>query len=193
MAYRDFGAAQVFDCVDFGLPSTHPARRAGMDRLFDRMLDTCFSTPADAVLIECGGDIVGLNVPTFLRRLRRRRSRPKVILVAGDALGAFGATWMLRKMGLPVDLITGPCTDTPAVQQRTQSLCRSPAMNLGPAEGTLSLQFGQMACGTIDQIDISIENVVTRHIMKKISPDAEVFDVIAGLCANSLRAPECDG
>jgi len=138
MAYRDFGAAQVFDCVDFGLPSTHPARRAGMDRLFDRMLDTCFSTPADAVLIECGGDIVGLNVPTFLRRLRRRRSRPKVILVAGDALGAFGATWMLRKMGLPVDLITGPCTDTPAVQQRTQSLCRSPAMNLGPGEGTRS-------------------------------------------------------
>src|SRR5688500_15232891 len=32
MHYRDYGAAQAFDCVDFGLPSTHPANRKGMDR-----------------------------------------------------------------------------------------------------------------------------------------------------------------
>jgi hypothetical protein len=135
MTYQDFGAAQAFDCVDFGLPSTHPSGRAGIDRLFDRVLDTCLSIPADAVLIECGGDIIGLNVPTFLRRLKRKRSRPKVILAAGDALGALGATWMLRDMGLSVDLITGPCTDTPAIQQRTQTLCMIPAMNLAQGEG----------------------------------------------------------
>jgi len=134
MAYQDFGAAQVFDCVDFGLPSTHPPNRKGMDRLFDRVLDTCLAIPADAVLIECGGDILGLNVPTFLRRLRRRRSHPKVILAAADALGALSATRMLRNMGLSVDLITGPCTDTPAVRQRTQALCRTPAMNLAWSE-----------------------------------------------------------
>jgi hypothetical protein len=68
-----------------------------------------------------------------LRRLKRRRTHPKIILAARDALGAFGATAMLRKMGLPVDLITGPCTDTPAGQQRTEALCRTQAMNLvGP-------------------------------------------------------------
>jgi dethiobiotin synthetase len=130
MAYTDYGAAQVFDCVDFGLPSTHPSNRKGMDRVFDRALGACLSIPADAVVIECGGDILGANVPTFLRRLRRKRSHAKVILVARDALGALGATRMLRDMGLPVDLITGPCTDTPAVQQRTQALCRTAAMNL---------------------------------------------------------------
>ncbi len=132
MAYQDYGAAQAFDCVDFGLPSTHPANRKGIGRVFDRVLDTCLAIPADAVVIECGGDILGLNVPTFLRRLRHRRSRPKVILAATDALGAWGATRMLREMGLSVGLITGPCTDTPAVQRRTQALCRIPAMNLGP-------------------------------------------------------------
>jgi hypothetical protein len=133
MTYQDYGAAQAFDCVDFGLPSTHPPNRPGMDRFFDRVLDICLSIPADAVVIECGGDILGLNVPTFLRRLQRRRVHPKIILAARDALGAFGATSMLRKMGLSVDLITGPCTDTPAGGQRTEALCRTQTMNLaGP-------------------------------------------------------------
>jgi len=134
MEYKDYGATQVFDCVDFGIPTTHPHNRKGMDRLFDRMLDTCLSIPADAVVIECGGDMLGGNVPTFLRRLKRRRSLPKVILAAADSLGALGATRLLRSMGLPIDLITGPCTDTTAVQQRTQTLCGIPAMNLGRTE-----------------------------------------------------------
>lgn len=134
MEYQDYGAAQVFDFVDFGMPTTHPHNRKGMDRLFDRVLDTCLSIPADAVVIECGGDMLGGNVPTFLRRLRRRRPRAKVILAAADSLGALGATRMLREMGLPVGLITGPCTDTTAVQQRTQALCGIPAMNLGQIE-----------------------------------------------------------
>lgn len=132
LAYQDCGAAQVFDCVDFGLPTTHPDKRKGIDRLFDRVLDTCLAIPADAVVIECGGDILGGNVLTFLRRLRRKRSDAKVILAAPDTLGALGGTRMLRSLGLPADLITGPCTDTPIALQRTQALCRTAAMNLGP-------------------------------------------------------------
>jgi hypothetical protein len=130
MSYQDYGAAQVFDCVDFGMPTTHPHNRKGIDHLFDRALDTCLSIPADAVVIECGGDMLGGNVPTFLSCLRRRRRNTKVILAAADTLGALGATKMLRDMGLSVHLITGPCTDTPAVRLRTQALCRVPAMNL---------------------------------------------------------------
>jgi hypothetical protein len=134
MEYQDYGAAQVFDCVDFGMPTTHPHNRKGMDRRFDRVLDTCLSIQADAVVIECGGDMLGGNVLTFLRCLRRRRSHTRVILAAADTLGALAATRMLRHMGLSVDLITGPCTDTPAARQRTQALCKAPAMNLSRTE-----------------------------------------------------------
>jgi hypothetical protein len=129
-AYQDHGAAQVFDCVDFGLPTTYPSNRKDMNRVFDRALDTCLSIAADAVIIECGGDMLAANIPVFLKRFRRRRSRAKVILAAPDAVGAFGGTRLLRGMGLSVDLVTGPCTDTPAVQQRTEALCRTAAMNL---------------------------------------------------------------
>jgi hypothetical protein len=128
--YQDYGAAHVFDCVDFGLPTTYPSERTDMDRFFDRAIETCLGMPADAVLIECGGDMLAANIPTLLRRLKMRRSQPKVILAAADPLGALGGSQMLRDIGLPVNLITGPCTDTPASQRRTQSLCKAVALNM---------------------------------------------------------------
>lgn len=132
--YQDYGASEVFDCVDFGLPTTYPSNRRGMEAIFDRALDTCLAMPANAVIAECGGDMLAANIPVFLKRLKRRRSNAKVVLAAADPLGAWGATRILRDLGLRVSLITGPCTDTPASQQRTQSLCKTPAMNMARRE-----------------------------------------------------------
>jgi hypothetical protein len=129
-AYRDYGAARAYDCVDFGLPTTYPSERNDMDGVFDLALDTCLSLPADAVLIECGGDMLAANIPIFLQRLKSRRTPTKIVLAAADPLGAFGASQMLRDMGLSADLITGPCTDTPASQRRTEALCKTQAMNM---------------------------------------------------------------
>jgi hypothetical protein len=130
LLYRDYGAAHCFDCVDFGMPTTYPSEREGIGVLFERQLDVCLSIPADAVLIECGGDILGANVPVFLKRLVTRRADVKVVLVAPDALAAMGAKQVLEEWGLRVHAITGPCTDTPTLQQRTQVICGVPAMNM---------------------------------------------------------------
>jgi hypothetical protein len=62
LAYRDFGAAHVFDCVDFGLPTTYPSDRADVEGIFNQALDVCLRMPADALIIECGGDFLGANV-----------------------------------------------------------------------------------------------------------------------------------
>jgi hypothetical protein len=129
-SYQDFGAAPCFDCVDFGLPTTYPSGRGDIAGVFEAVLDQCLAAPADAVLIECGGDILGANVPTFLSSLGRRRPDAKVILVASDSLAALGAKSVLGEMGLVVTLVTGPCTDTPTIAQRTRELCGLPALNL---------------------------------------------------------------
>jgi hypothetical protein len=130
LKYQDFGAAYVFDCVDFGLPTTYPSGRAGIDVAFNRALDTILSIASDAVLVECGGDILGGNVPVFLECLKRRRTEVKIILAAADALGALGGKGVLENLGLSISLITGPCTDTPTLQQRTQALCGIPTLNM---------------------------------------------------------------
>ena len=129
-SYQDFGAAQAFDCLDFGLPGTYPAGRKGLGQFVRNALDFCLSVPADAVVVECGGDLLGPAVPEFLTCLKARRSDLKIILAAADALGALGAKHALAKMGLAISLITGRCTDTPALRERTSALCGIPAINL---------------------------------------------------------------
>jgi hypothetical protein len=128
--YQDYGASHVFDCVDFGLPTTYPSDRDGIDRIFDRALDRCLAIKADAVVIECGGDLFGANVPVFLDCLKARRPDFTLILAAADAAAALGAKAVLHAMGLSITLITGPCTDTPTLQERTQTLCGKPAINM---------------------------------------------------------------
>jgi hypothetical protein len=133
--YRDYGAAQAFDCVDFGLPTTYPSGREGIGDIFASALDFCFSLPADALVIECGGDLLGASVPEFLSCLKARRPDPKIALAAGDALGALGAKQVLAEIGLGISMITGPCTDTPAMRERTEALCGVPAINLMRGDG----------------------------------------------------------
>jgi hypothetical protein len=126
--YQDFGAAHVFDFVDFGMPSTCPANRPEIQPLFESMLDTCLSMRADAVLVECGSDMLGANVPLALQCMLRRRPSAKVILAAGDPLGALGGKQVLKGMGISISLITGPCTDTSTALERTRSLCGVPVV-----------------------------------------------------------------
>lgn len=128
--YQDFGASQVFDAIDFGLPTTWLPGRPGIEDFLGDMLDFCFSLPADAVLVECAGDPVSSNAPEFLRCLKARRSELTITLAAADALGAMGAKHALAEIGLKISLITGPCTDTPVLRARTEALCGIPAINL---------------------------------------------------------------
>jgi hypothetical protein len=128
--YRDFGAADVFDCLDFGVPTTFPCRRADAAEIFGQALDLCLSIPADAVVIECGGDFMGTCVPEFLQCLRPRRPKPTTVLAAADPSGALGAKQMLERMGITLDLITGPCTDTLTSRQRTEAITGIAARNM---------------------------------------------------------------
>jgi hypothetical protein len=128
--YLDFGAAEAFDCIDFGLPTTYPAARKEITNYFSDALDFCLSRPADAVVIECAGDPVSASAPEFLRCLKARRSDIKIILAAADALGALGAKQALAQLGLEISLITGPCTDSPILREWTEKLCGIPAVNM---------------------------------------------------------------
>jgi hypothetical protein len=93
--------------------------------------------PADAVVVECGGDPISANSPELLNCLKARRAELKITLAAADALGAMGAKQALAEIGLKINLITGPCTDSSVLRQRTEALCGIPAINMaqGPGQG----------------------------------------------------------
>ena len=129
-AYRDFGAAWVFDCLDFGIATTFPSGRADAPEVFGQALDLCLSLPADAVLIECGGGVLGTSVPEFLECLTPRRAKLTTVLAAFDPYGALGAKQVLAGMGITPDLIAGPCTDTLTSRERTEAVCGIPARSM---------------------------------------------------------------
>ena len=139
-SYLDFGAVEAFDCIDFGYPTTYPVGRREIIDIFCEALDFCFSLPADALVVECAGDPVSANAPELLRCLKARRSDLKIILAAADALGAMGAKRALAEIGLAINLITGPCTDTPTLREWTEALSGIPAINLArrPDQGAPS-------------------------------------------------------
>ncbi len=137
--YLDFGAMQAFDCIDFGLPTTYPVGRGGISEFFMNALDYCLHLSAEALVVECAGDPFVANAPEFLTCLRTRCSNPKIILAAADALGAMGAKCALAEIGLAISLITGPCTDTAAMRERTQALCGIPAINLARGPNSFAL------------------------------------------------------
>jgi hypothetical protein len=128
--YLDYGAAEAFDCIDFGFPTTYPVGRGDILDIFSAALDFCLSLPGDALIVECAGDPVSANAPELLGCIKARRSDIKVTLAAADALGAMGAKRALAEIGLKISLITGPCTDTPILREWTEALCNIPAMNL---------------------------------------------------------------
>lgn len=128
--YADYGARQTFDCIDFGLPTTYPSGRDGIAPIFEVALSHILSLQSDAILIECGGDLFGANVPIFLESLKRRRPEMRIVVAASDAAAALGSKSVLDSMGLEIDFFTGPCTDTPTLLARTERLCGRPAMNL---------------------------------------------------------------
>lgn len=138
LTYRDFGASAALDCVDFGIPTTYSSDRSTISAVFNNAIRHVLALPADAVLVECGGDVLGANVPVFLECLKKKRSADKIVLAAADSMAALGGLNTLDKMGLSIDLLTGPCTDTPTLLERTQKLCGVKAINMlgnGDAEG----------------------------------------------------------
>lgn len=128
--YSDVGATRVSDWLEFGIPTTFPSGRQDAAAIFDQALDVCLSSRARAILIECGGNFLRTSVPEFLQCLMARRSDFTTLLAASDSFGAVGGTRALKDMGVRVDLITGPSTDTPAARQRTEAMCGVPARNM---------------------------------------------------------------
>ena len=58
-----------------------------------------------------------------------------MVLAAPDAAAALGAKAVLNDMGLSITVITGPCTDTPTLKERTEALCGIPAVNMAEEVG----------------------------------------------------------
>lgn len=126
-AYVDAGAATVTDFVDFGIPSTfgYPVGRliATMSAIRDRLVDQ----GANAVVLEIADGVLHTETRDLAATLPQFAD--KVILAAGDALGALAAVEVLTGLGVTVDAISGLVTASPLASRELAAATSLPVLN----------------------------------------------------------------
>lgn len=109
---RDYGVYNSVSFVDAGIPSTAAIDDDIMADVTRGALDYLAKDKPDAIMVEFGDGLMGqygvdaiLNIPEIQENVRLH------IGCAGDPVGAIGLARGCEKIGLPIDVISGPVTD----------------------------------------------------------------------------------
>jgi len=103
--YRIHGAVEVLDQIDAGLITTHGSRDLFLQRI-PRIYQRMAASGVDLILTELGGDLVSANNPAFFEIDEIMQSQGLMIVIANDALAAYGVAQFCRNtLGFPIERI----------------------------------------------------------------------------------------
>lgn len=128
LGMRQRGARCALSFLDAGLPST-----AGADDLAPvakGLLNAVASRGVDVIVAELGDGIVGgYGVQSCYRDPELRAAITVHVMCANDLVAAWGASELARRLGRPVDLMSGPATDNAAGGEYMEGELGLPAAN----------------------------------------------------------------
>ncbi len=103
--YRIHGAVEVLDQIDAGLITTHGSRELFQQRI-PRIYHRMAAANVDLIITELGGDLVSANNPAFFAVEALMQSMGLMIVIANDALAAYGiAQFCHNTLGFPIERI----------------------------------------------------------------------------------------
>ncbi len=108
---RDHGAFETLSFHDCGLPSTVDI--TDLAPFAKAVLNELNTHNPDLIIVELGDGILGgYGVGSLLKDRQLRAAFSAFIFCASDFVGAWGGKQLLGKMGIPIDVISGSCTDS---------------------------------------------------------------------------------
>ncbi len=133
-AMSDHGARRTLSFLDCGLVSTAGVERP--ERAVRTILGHLESDGPDLLVVELGDGILGeYGVLEVLRELREYLTFH--VVCATDPVGAWGAHKLLCGESIPVDLFSGPCTDSVVGIRFIEENLGLPGVNACRDPGTL--------------------------------------------------------
>lgn len=125
LSWKDAGAANVFDFVDVGLPSTvcPPSEFAG---LLTQLLSKIAATGPDILVAEAGASPLEPYNGSVAMEMIDDKVR-MMVLCASDPYAVLGVQ---HAFGRKPDLVCGPAANTDAAIELVDKLCGVPALNL---------------------------------------------------------------
>lgn len=110
---KEYGAYQVLDFVDMGLPSTCNGNSKNVILATENLINHAKFYDPDLILMEFGDSLLGAyHVKDILNYLPIKQQIKFFILAANDLLGVEGAKNMLNKYKLKINLVTGPTANS---------------------------------------------------------------------------------
>jgi len=110
---KEYGAIQVLDFVDMGLPSTCNGNDKEVIFATENLINQAKSYDPDLILMEFGDSLLGAyHVDDILHYEPIKKQIKFVILAANDLLGIKGAIKILNEDKLKIDLVTGPIANS---------------------------------------------------------------------------------
>jgi hypothetical protein len=108
---QDHGAVLTLSFLDCGLPST-----VGLETLgpyAKGIINQLSLVAPDAIILELGDGILGgYSVHTVFEDRELMEHAAAIVFCAGDFVGAWGGRELLARLGVRVDVISGPVTDS---------------------------------------------------------------------------------
>lgn len=108
---QDHGAKSALSFLDAGLPST--AGVADLAPMAKGLLNAIADDGVDVVVVEMGDGIIGgYGVQSFYADPQLKAAIAAHVICANDLVAAWGAAQLAAQFGRPVDVMSGPATDT---------------------------------------------------------------------------------
>jgi len=109
---EDYGVYQTTSFIDCGIPSTANVDDATMVGIAKGAINYLSKSNPDAIIVEFGDGLMGrYGVDAILRDPEIQGNVHLHIGCAGDPIGATSLASICEKIGLPLDVISGPVTD----------------------------------------------------------------------------------
>lgn len=125
LSWKDAGAAEVFDFVDVGLPSTvcPPAK---FSELLGELLSKIAATEPEVLVAEAGAS----PLEPYNGSVAMEMIDPNVRMMVLCASDPYAVLGVQQAFGREPDLVCGPAANTEAAVELVGKLCGVPALNL---------------------------------------------------------------
>ena len=108
---QDHGAVKTLSFLDCGLPSTVGV--SDLAPIAKGIINELGRVEPDCIVIELGDGILGgYGVETVFRDKELLAQTAALVFCAGDFVGAWGGRELLAALGVKIDVVSGPVTDS---------------------------------------------------------------------------------
>jgi hypothetical protein len=125
----DAGAAAALDFTDAGHPSTHQIGPDAIEQCLATLACALAGQEVDHIVIEIADGLLFGETATLVGSETFGRIADRIILAAGDAMGAIASEQMLARLGYRADALTGLFTAAPLAMTEVATETKTPVVH----------------------------------------------------------------